>query len=29
MSVPSYKFDERGSDGAHDFKLNKVPLFFS
>ena len=27
MSVPSFIRIERGSDGAHDFKLNKVPLF--
>ena len=27
MSVPSCLKIERGSDGAHDFKLNKVPLF--
>ena len=27
MSVPSFIGIERGSDGAHDFKLNKVPLF--
>ena len=27
MSVPSLIRIERGSDGAHDFKHNKVPLF--
>ena len=27
MSVPSFIRIERGSDGAHDFKLNNVPLF--
>ena len=27
MSVPSFLRIERGSDGAHDFKLIKVPLF--
>ena len=27
MSVPSFIRIERGSDGGHDFKLNKVPLF--
>ena len=27
MSVPSFIRIERGSDGAHDFKLNMVPLF--
>ena len=26
MSVPSFIRIERGSDGAHDFKLNKVPF---
>ena len=27
MSLPSFIRIERGSDGAHDFKLNKVSLF--
>ena len=27
MYVPSFIRIERGSDGAHDFKYNKVPLF--
>ena len=27
MYVPSFIKIERGSDGAHDFKYNKVPLF--
>ena len=27
MSVPSIIRIERGLDGAHDFKLNKVPFF--
>ena len=27
MYVPSFIRIERGSDGAHDFKLNKVPCF--
>ena len=27
MSIPSFIRIERGLDGAHDFKLNKVPLF--
>ena len=27
MSVPSFIRIERGSDGAHVIKLNKVPLF--
>ena len=27
MSMPSFIRIERGSDVAHDFKLNKVPLF--
>ena len=27
MSVPSFIRIERGSDGAHVLKLNKVPLF--
>ena len=27
MSVPSFIRIERGSDGAHDFKLYEVPLF--
>ena len=26
MSVPSFIRIERGSDGAHDFKLNNVPF---
>ena len=26
MSVPSFIRIERGADGAHDFKLNKVPF---
>ena len=26
MSVPSFIRIERGSDGAHDFKLKKVPF---
>ena len=27
MYVPSFIKIERGSDGAHDFKYNNVPLF--
>ena len=27
MYVPSFVRIERGSDGAHDFENNKVPLF--
>ena len=27
MYVPSFIRIKRGSDGAHDFKYNKVPLF--
>ena len=27
MYVPSFIRIERGSDGTHDFKYNKVPLF--
>ena len=27
MYVPSFIKTERGSDGAHDFRYNKVPLF--
>ena len=27
MSVPSFIRIERGSDGAHDFKLNEVSLY--
>ena len=27
MYVPNFIKIERGSDGAHDFKYNKVPLF--
>ena len=27
MSVPNFVMIERGSDGAHDFKLKKIHLF--